>query len=333
MTVLLRVRMILQDNHGRKIEYIRIGVTDRCNLRCQYCMPEEGLQWKPQNQLASKKEYQKIFELFQEWEIKKIRFTGGEPFLRKDFLDIVQLATQFPFQEIAITTNGVLAAPSLPYLKKWNVQKINFSLDTLDPHRFKKITRRNEFDKVVQAIQMALELEMHVSVNAVLQSDSTEQELQQMMDWAIEKNIHLRFIEEMPFNGQGISPDWNWNWRRVENLIQQHFANQLNKISHPNATSISYGMAHSDGSVGYIPAFSRTFCGTCNRLRLTPEGNLHHCLYSNQYYPILQSIREGKDPLQINDEVKAFVQKKAINGFEAEKQNHNQWVSMAKIGG
>jgi molybdenum cofactor biosynthesis protein A len=333
MTVLLRVRMILRDNHGRTFEYIRIGVTDRCNLRCQYCMPAEGLQWKPQHQLASIAEYHQLFKIFSHWEIKKIRFTGGEPFIRKDFLAIVEMAKDFPFEDVAITTNGVLAHAALPTLKKWNIHRINFSLDTLDASRFHKITLRNDIDQVLDAIQIALSLDMKVSVNAVLQSDTTEIELLHMMDWAIEQNIHLRFIEEMPFNGQGISPDWNWNWRRVENLIQHHFPNQLIKCSTPNATAVSYKVEPSRGSVGYIPAYSRTFCGTCNRLRLTPEGNLHHCLYSNHHYPILQAIRDGKDHNLIDEEVSAFVLKKAINGFEAEKQNQDHWVSMAKIGG
>jgi len=331
--VILRVHMKLIDHHQRTFEYIRIGVTDRCNLRCRYCMPADGLPWLEAKQLASLSEYQQMFEIFRSWEIKKIRFTGGEPFIRKDFMSIVELSQKMAFEDIGITTNGVLAQPHLPQLKNWNVQHINFSLDSIDPQRFEKITRRNDFDKVMSTIDMALELAMNVSVNAVLQSDTTEEEMHSMMQWALKKDVHIRFIEEMPFNGQGISPDWHWNWRRVENCILSQFPHAVKQAKKMGGTADAYKVMDSQGSLGIIPAYSRTFCGTCNRLRITPEGQLHHCLYSHQAYPLLQKMREGLSNDAITLEVAQFVKGKAINGFEAEKENQQPLASMAQIGG
>ncbi len=325
--------MKLIDHHQRTFEYIRIGVTDRYNLRCKYCMPADGLPWLEAKQLASLSEYQHMFELFRSWEIKKIRFTGGEPFIRKDFMSIVDISQQMDFENIAITTNGVLALPHLAQLKAWNVQNINFSLDSLDGQRFEKITRRKDIEKVLFAIDKALELGMKVSVNAVLQCDTTEEEMHNMMHWALEKSIHIRFIEEMPFNGQGITPDWHWNWRRVENCILSQFPDATKQVKKIGSTADVFQIKSSEGSLGIIPAYSRTFCGTCNRLRLTPEGNLHHCLYSHQAYPLLKKIREGLSSEYITQEVSAFVKGKAINGFEAEKENQQQLASMAQIGG
>jgi molybdenum cofactor biosynthesis protein A len=325
--------MKLIDHHQRTFEYIRIGVTDKCNLRCQYCMPAEGLKWIPQSRHATIEEYQQLFELFSYWEIKKIRFTGGEPFIRKDFMTMVEMAKDKGFENIAITTNGVLTFPHLRKLKDWKVDNINFSMDSLDSIRFEKITRRNEWQRTMDSIEEALSINMNVSVNAVLLSDTTELEMHHMMNWALEKNIQIRFIEEMPFNGQGLAPDWHWNWRRVQNCILEKYPNAIKQEKKYGSTADVFKVDFSEGSIGIIAAYSRTFCGTCNRLRLTPEGNLHHCLYSHQSYPLLQQIREKKSLEEISSEVATFVQGKAINGFEAEKENQQQLASMAQIGG
>jgi cyclic pyranopterin phosphate synthase len=296
-------------------------------------MPAEGLSWIPSSHLPTLKDYARLFQLFQQWEIKKIRFTGGEPLIRKDFMEIVSLAKQAQIPEMALTTNGVLVLPYLESLKENGIRKINFSLDTLSPSRFLKITRRDHFDDVIKAIDAALKLEYHVSVNAVLLSDTEEKEIHEFMDWALKKNLHLRFIEEMPFNGQGIPPDWHWNWRRVESCILKHLPEAKMALKTPGSTADHYHIPSSQGSIGIIAAFSRTFCGTCNRLRLTPEGHLHHCLYSDQSYPLIEKIRSDLSDESITQEVAQFVMKKAINGFEAEKENQDAYASMAQIGG
>lgn len=324
---------MLIDNHGRTFGYIRIGLTDQCNLRCQYCMPEEGLSWIPKKELMSLEELRLIFQMIKDWGIRKVRFTGGEPLVRKDFLDILSSANAMNFDSLHLTTNGVLTEKYLPELKKKGIHQINFSLDSLDTQKFERITRRDQLSTVLASIQEALRLGFKVIVNTVLLSETTEEECLALMKWSFNQGIHLRFIEEMPFNGQGKQPDWHWNWRRIEDMFFHHYPELIrNKIT-PHATSVSFCLSNQTGSVGYIAAYSRTFCGTCNRLRLTPEGHLYHCLYSEKYYHLLKALRSGKTQDEIYQEVSEFVKGKSINGFEAEKENQNFGMSMAKIGG
>ncbi len=324
---------MLADNHGRNFGYIRIGLTDQCNLRCRYCMPEQGLSWIPKSVLMTSDELKLLLYWFKNWGIGKVRFTGGEPLVRKDFLEILKHANELNFDSLHLTTNGLLTEKYLPEIKKLGIRHINFSLDTLDPIQFEKITRRNEINKVLSSIDTALKLDFKVNVNTVLLKDTTEKECVQLMTWSLEKGIHLRFIEEMPFNGQGIQPDWHWNWRRIEEMFFHHFPMLTKMESNLNATSVSFQIENKRGSIGYIAAYSRTFCGTCNRLRLTPDGRLHHCLYSEKFYPLLNNLRKGKKEDEIFQEIDTFVKGKSINGFEAEKENQHFGMSMAKIGG
>jgi molybdenum cofactor biosynthesis protein A len=324
---------MLIDNHGRTFGYIRIGLTDQCNLRCQYCMPAGGLSWIPKKELMSLEELKQILRMIEAWGIKKVRFTGGEPLVRKDFLDILSSAHEMNFDSLHLTTNGVLTERYLPDLKDNGIDQINFSLDSLDPKKFELITRRDQLSTVLSSIQEALRLGFKVNVNTVLLSDTTEEECLALMKWSFNQGIHLRFIEEMPFNGQGKQPDWHWNWRRIEDMFFHHYPELVRNQKAPHATSVSFGLANQKGSVGYIAAYSRTFCGTCNRLRLTPEGHLYHCLYSEKYYPLLQVLRSGLSKDEIFHEVNEFVKGKSINGFEAEKENQNFGMSMARMGG
>ncbi len=324
---------MLTDKHGRTFDYLRIGLTDQCNLRCQYCMPAEGLNWIPKSSLMSADELHTIMGWMKNWGIQKIRFTGGEPLMRKDFMEILSDANSLSFDSVHLTTNGVLTENYLPQLKEMGILQINFSLDSLDEKKNERITRRDHLSRVLSSIHSALEQGFKVNVNTVLLSDTSETECLQLMQWSWSKGIHLRFIEEMPFNGQGIQPDWHWNWRRIEEMILQHYPNAQKASRSPNSTSVSFESPNSQGSVGYIAAYSRTFCGTCNRLRLTPNGQLHHCLYSEKYYPLLEALRQGKKEVDIFSELQAFIQSKPINGFEAEKENQNLGISMAQIGG
>jgi len=324
---------MLVDNHGRNFGYIRIGLTDQCNLRCRYCMPEQGLSWIPKSELMTCDELKLLLGWLKNWGIGKVRFTGGEPLVRKDFLEILTHANELNFDSLHLTTNGLLTEKYLPEIKKLGIRHINFSLDTLDPIQFERITRRNEIHKVLSSIDMALELDFKINVNTVLLKDTTEEECVQLMTWSLEKGINLRFIEEMPFNGQGIQPDWHWNWRRIEEMFFDHFPLLTKMEPALNSTSVSFQIESKKGSVGYIAAYSRTFCGTCNRLRLTPDGRLHHCLYSEKFYPLLDELRKGKEEYEIFHEINIFVKGKSINGFEAEKENQHFGMSMAKIGG
>lgn len=324
--------MKLIDQHGRAFTYARIAIVDQCNLRCNYCMPEEGLKWISKKNWIQPDEFASIFKAFQEWGINKIRFTGGEPFVRPDFIKIAHHALDAGFSNIAITTNGTLLRNEISNLKKWGISKVNVSLDTLNPDRFHQITRRNLFHDVWSSINALHENQISFRINTVLLRDTSESEVLEMMQMADEKNWDWCFIEEMPFNGQGVAPDWNWNWRKIQSLIQSHFPSAQHVSMSSGDTTEYYELKHG-GRIGFIAAFSRTFCGTCNRLRLTPNGHLYHCLYSQESYPLLDRLRAGNTMQDLHHEIQQFLWKKAINGFEAEKENGNQMPSMAQIGG
>lgn len=324
--------MKLEDQHGRSFTYLRIGVVDQCNLRCTYCMPAEGLQWVSKKEWIQPDEFETIFQAFQKWGITKIRFTGGEPFVRPDFMDIVQRASVNGFDNISITSNGTLIQHAVMQLKHLGISKVNLSLDTLNREKFKQITRRDLFDEVWKAILTLEEQKIAFRINAVLLRETTEVEVIQMMQMAFDRKWDWCFIEEMPFNGQGVTPDWNWNWRKIQSMIQTQFPD-ARPISMTSGDTTEYFELSNGARIGFIAAFSRTFCGTCNRLRLTPNGHLHHCLYSQDAYPLLAQLRAGKTMEELYSEIQQFLWKKAINGFEAEKENGNQMPSMAQIGG
>ncbi len=324
--------MKLEDQHGRTFSYLRIGVVDQCNLRCTYCMPEHGLQWISKKKWIQPEEFKTILHAFHNWGISKIRFTGGEPFVRPDFIQIAQDACAVGFENISITSNGTLLQKAIPTLSHFGISKVNVSLDTLDRHRFHQITRRDVWDDVWNSILDLEEKEIAFRINTVLLRETAEAEVIQMMQLAHDKKWDWCFIEEMPFNGQGVAPDWNWNWRKIQSLIQSQFPDAIHVPMLAGDTTEYFELSNG-ARLGFIAAFSRTFCGTCNRLRLTPNGNLHHCLYSEEAYPLLDRLREGKSMEELFPEIQAFLWKKAINGFEAEKENGNQLPSMAQIGG
>jgi cyclic pyranopterin phosphate synthase len=271
-------------------------------------------------------------QAFHNWGISKIRFTGGEPFVRPDFIQIAQDACAVGFENISITSNGTLLQKAITKLSHFGISKVNVSLDTLDRLRFHQITRRDVWDDVWNSILDLEEKEIAFRINTVLLRETAEAEVIQMMQLAHDKKWDWCFIEEMPFNGQGVAPDWNWNWRKIQSLIQSQFPDAIHVPMLAGDTTEYFELSNG-ARLGFIAAFSRTFCGTCNRLRLTPNGNLHHCLYSQEAYPLLDRIREGKSMEELFPEIQAFLWKKAINGFEAEKENGNQLPSMAQIGG
>lgn len=325
------------DGHGRSINYLRLAVTDRCNLRCTYCMPREGLNWLPRKELMTYEEMLRISALFVGMGIEKIRITGGEPFVRKDLLPFLkQLSRINGLRELTLTTNGVLTAPFIPELKAMGIKSVNLSLDTIDRERFIRIAHLDALSRVMATLEAFLYHGFKVKINAVVMEGLNIQDIIPLTELARNEPIDIRFIEEMPFNGGSHQAALHWNDRRIVEHITAHFPDIKKVTDAPNSTSYNYHIPGHQGNIGVIAAYSRSFCGTCNRIRITPTGVLRTCLYDNGKLNIKDVIREGHEDEEVKTLITQAILKKAKDGWEAERARNNHlpaYESMATIGG
>jgi cyclic pyranopterin phosphate synthase len=327
---------MLYDNHNRPINYLRLAVTDRCNLRCFYCMPEEGIKYLPKKALLTFEEIERLISLMAGMGISKIRLTGGEPFVRTDLMDLIRrISTTGGIQDVHLTTNGILTGPHIPELKKLGIASVNLSLDTLDKNRFREITRRDEFDKTWDTFLMLVESEIPVKINAVVMDGKNVDDILPMVELTKNFPVSIRFIEEMPFNGEGSHyPVLNWSHKKILEHIKLAYPT-LQKIQDgPHSTSSNYKVPGFQGDVGIIAAFSRTFCGTCNRIRVTAQGTLKTCLYDHGVLDIKSLMRSGASDDEIKSSLLSVFRSRPKDGFEAEqKRGVLITESMSTIGG
>lgn len=330
--------MPLFDNHNRPITYLRLAVTDRCNLRCFYCMPEEGIQYLPKKELLTYEEIIRLVTIMADMGITKLRLTGGEPFVRTDLMSLIRSLTKIEgLRDIHLTTNGILTAPHIPELKQLGIGSVNLSLDTLDKTRFKKITRRDEFEATRKTLDSLLEHNIPVKLNTVVMDGKNIDDIIPIVELTRNNPIEVRFIEEMPFNGEGAHYNsLTWTYKKILNHIQAHYPD-LKKIQDPDfSTSYNYQVPGYAGSLGVIAAFSRTFCGTCNRIRLTAQGVLKTCLYDDGVLNIKTLLRSGLGDHEIIQQLNAAFMQRPKDGFEAEERRKNHKPvneSMSTIGG
>jgi molybdenum cofactor biosynthesis protein A len=329
--------MPLYDNHNRLISYVRLAVTDRCNLRCFYCMPEEGIRFVDKGELLSYEEMERLLRLLAAMGIDKVRITGGEPFVRKGLMDFLErISTIKGIRSIAITTNGTLTAPLVPEFKRLKINTVNLSLDALDPARFFQVTRRDEFANVMATLDALEAHGIETKINSVVMQGQNEMDILSLVELTKRRPFSVRFIEEMPFNGKGQHYEaWNWDHRRIVAHIREQYPNLTKLTDPPFSTAYHYAIPGYLGTIGVIAAYSRTFCGTCNRIRITPQGLLKTCLYDAGVFNIrdLLRARATDDDLRI-----AFLQAlshRAKDGHEAEQNRFWQPVgeSMTTIGG
>ena len=328
----------LFDNHGRPLNYLRLAVTDRCNLRCYYCMPAEGINYLPKKELLSFEEIERIVSILAGMGITKVRLTGGEPFVRTDLMQLIEKITQTQgISDVHITSNGILMSPHVRELKALGIASVNLSLDTLDADRFKKITRRDEFGKTWETLQLLISSGIPVKINTVVMDEKNIEDIIPLVELSKNENISVRFIEEMPFNGEGSHyPKLNWTYKKIIEHIRSVFPS-LQKITDPeNATAYHYQVPGFKGNIGVIAAFSRTFCGSCNRIRITAQGVLKTCLYDDGVLNIKDLLRSGKSDDEIKTELLFAFNHRAKDGVEAEtarKQHPLLTESMSTIGG
>ncbi len=328
----------IYDNHGRVINYLRLAVTDRCNLRCFYCMPEEGIKYVARNELMSYEEMERLIRLLVTMGIDKVRITGGEPFVRKNMFEFLErLSGITGLKKINITTNGTLTAPIVGDLKRIGISSVNLSLDSLDPGRFFDITRRDVFGSVMETFDALMQEGMPTKINAVVMDGRNIEDILPLVELTQKYPVSVRFIEEMPFNGTGSHyQNLEWNYKKILQHIRNVYPG-LEKLKDPaNSTSYNYKVPEFKGSIGVIAAYSRTFCGTCNRIRVTPQGMLKTCLYDDGVFNIKDIMRAGASDEQLRSTFLEACGNRARDGFEAEQSRKfgiPVGESMSTIGG
>jgi cyclic pyranopterin phosphate synthase len=300
-------------------------------------MPAKGLEWLPRKELMTFEEMLRLCSLLVKMGIEKIRITGGEPFIRKDLMQLLIALSRLNGLQLTITTNGVLTAPFVPELKKLGINSVNLSLDTLDRDRFVNIAHRDELPQVLKTLDQLLLHNMDVKINTVVMENKNTEDIISLLEFAKDLNISVRFIEEMPFNGEGKhSTVLFWDHTRILNRIKEKYPD-IQKIADPvSSTSYNYHIPGFKGDVGIIAAYSRLFCGTCNRIRVTPSGTLKTCLYDNGVLNIKDLMREGYDDDNLKTVLVDALNKRAKDGWEAEKNRTEKkpiQESMATIGG
>ncbi len=328
---------MLTDNFGRTINYLRLAVTDRCNLRCQYCMPAEGIDIVDRKDLLTYKEMYRITRVLSELGVNKVRLTGGEPFVRKDFISFLEmLSFNRNLDTINITTNGALIKPHINKLETLGIKTINLSLDTLQKDRFKTITRRDLFDQTISTLHTLLNSTLTIKLNVVVQSGFNTDEISDFIELTKDNRFEVRFIEEMPFNGKGLRvTDENWNYDKILTQIKQDFKAITILPTEKSATAQKFKIDHFQGSFGIIPAFTRTICHDCNRIRITATGLFKNCLFDDGVFNIRDFIRSGASDDDLKKVFIETVNQKPKNGFIAEqnRKNTNVSESMSTIGG
>ena len=326
---------VLIDKYGRQLDYLRLSVTDRCNLRCYYCMPAEGMQFAQRKELLTWEEMYLLTSIFADLGVSKIRITGGEPFVRTGIIHFLQnIAALAGLKEIAITTNATLTGNYIADLKAAGIRKLNISLDSLDPKRFHDITRRNLFNHVYKTIIALLKEGFDIKLNCVLSASQNVADIIPFIELTKHHFVSVRFLEEMPFNGSDTFDTVNWNYKDIYAHISRHYDEIIRLKDDVSSTSENYAVPGYKGSFGIIPSFSRTFCGTCNRIRLSATGELRTCLYGAPAVNLRDVLRNGANENELVNTILTAVQGRERDGFAAERKNAKSiHDSMSVLGG
>lgn len=326
---------MIADSFGRIHDYLRISLTDNCNFRCFYCMPEEEYDFTPASRLMQTDEIIKLAEIFVANGVKKIRLTGGEPLVRKDAAQIIAALGKLPV-ELVITTNGTRIAEMLPVLKEAGIKTINISLDTLQPEKFFMITRRDVFHQVRSNIELLLQHKIKVKINMVVMKGLNDNEINDFISWTKYHPIQIRFIEFMPFSGNRWTSNKLFSLEEVLAVIAKKFT-VLPLCGEPNDTAKRFMIPGHEGAFAIISTMTNPFCDTCNRMRLTADGKLKNCLFSDSETDLLDALRNNEDVLPLIQST-IWSKKKALGGqlvsdFEKIDATTIQNRSMITIGG
>ncbi|VDM46140.1 unnamed protein product [Toxocara canis] len=301
----------LVDAYGRRHTYLRISVAEKCNLRCTYCMPEEGVPLNPSHKLLSADEIVRIATIFAANGVTKIRLTGGEPTLRKDIVDIVGRLSVIPgIEQVGMTTNGIALPQKLEALVDNGLKKLNISLDTLNEAKYMIMTRRNGFKKVIKSINLAESMFDQVKINNVIIRGINDDELIDFVALTQYRKLDIRFIEYMPFGGNKFEVRKMVPYREMLKVIDKSFPMIIKLKDQPNDTSKAYSVHGFRGKIGFISSMSEHFCSSCNRLRVTSDGNLKVCLHGNSEVSLRDVLRAGASDTQLETIVREALSRK-----------------------
>lgn len=288
--------MIL-DSFNRIHNYLRISLTDNCNLRCFYCMPEEEYDFTPASRLMQKEEIEALARTFVAQGVSKIRLTGGEPLVRKDAADIIFSLSRLPV-ELTLTTNGTRVHSFVEVFREAGVRSLNISLDTLQADKFHLITRRDQFGLVKNNIQLLLDQGFHVKVNVVVMQGLNDSEILDFIAWTKDTPVHVRFIEFMPFSGNRWTSNKVVTPQQILDTIEQRY-DFLPLKGNAHDTAKKFIVPGHVGTFAVISTMTAHFCGDCNRMRLTADGKLKNCLFSQSETDLLTPLRNGEDVLPL----------------------------------
>jgi cyclic pyranopterin phosphate synthase len=326
----------LVDGHGRAIGDVRISVTDRCNFRCQYCMPAEGLPWLERSALLSYEEIERLVRLLSSMGVHDVRLTGGEPLVRKELWRLVERLAAIPeVEDLSLTTNGYLLTRQVDQLVAAGLKRINVSLDSLAPDRFFQLTRRDSLAQVLEGLEAA---QRHpelrpIKVNVVALKDFTEAEVLRFAEFARQNPYEVRFIEFMPL-------DADRAWSREKVLPNAEIVRMIDEVyplepvgRERHGTARRYRFADGHGEMGFISPVTEPFCGDCNRIRLTAEGELRTCLFSMTETDLREPLRSGATDAELEEIVRDAVWRKELKHHVNDPGFVQPARTMSRIGG
>ena len=326
----------LVDTWGREIKSLRVSVTDKCNFRCRYCMPAEGLEWVPREEVLSFEEIARLVRIGVAMGVDEVRLTGGEPLVRRDLPVLVRMLSAARVRDLSLTTNGVLLDRLAGPLVAAGLRRINVSLDSLNHVRFAELTRRDALDQVLRGLE---EIERYpelrpIKVNCVAIKGFTEEEVPALAALARRKPYVVRFIEFMPLDADEVwRDDQVLAGAEIRALIEEHVGPLVELPSKPSSTAKRYAFADGIGEIGFVNPVSEPFCSTCDRIRLTADGQLRTCLFSRREWDLKTPLREGAS----DDELAALIRNAVAHKELKHRINEPGFVrasrSMSQIGG
>ncbi len=292
----------LTDSYGRKHSYLRISVTDRCNLRCTYCMPAGGIPWKENSEILNYEEIRRLAKLFTELGVTKIRLTGGEPTIRRNIEDLIGKLSELPgIETLAMTTNGLLLKDKALTYRECGLKALNVSLDTLKKERFIHITKRDNFEQAIDGIYSSISAGFSpLKLNVVVMKGINDDEILDFIDFVKDKPINLRFIELMPFKENNWDFSYFLPYAKIKEIIETKYKLIPIKGDASNVAK-DFCIRGLLGTVSFITSMTESFCNTCNRIRLTADGKFKVCLFSNKEVDLKKAMRTGKTDLELTE--------------------------------
>lgn len=321
------------DKCGRNINYLRISVTDRCNLRCIYCMPNKGIKFMPESNLLKLDEIYRIVKLTSELGISKVRLTGGEPLVREGIVDLIKDIKSLPnIDEVCITTNGILLAQHIPSLIKAGLDRVNISLDTLKEDVYSNITRGGDLKSVINSLNFAVDNGLKVKINTVIIEGFNSNEIMNFVSITENNPLDVRFIELMPI-GEGKNFK-SISTQQIKDIISKNSSLTIcDSITNHEGPASYFKTKKGIGKIGFISAMSHSFCENCNRIRLTSEGFLKQCLHWNSGTDLRSLIRNGITDAELKEVIKRDIFNKPIRHKFNDNDSDSDNRLMYQIGG